>query len=155
MQWSGRILGIISWDPSVCKSNRLHVDIIRVSFLKLGYILYIPLKWPIIFLQSWTSTAYFSNSTGSSVTNCRFSPIIGSDGLELIDSIFTYDTIHELCCKGIHCADDICDSENCTTFITWTEAQTKFNLTPIEANDLASLASKIINRWRYRRVSIW
>ena len=24
----------------------------------------------------WTSTAYFSNSTGSSITNCRFSPII-------------------------------------------------------------------------------
>ena len=25
----------------------------------------------------WTPTVYFSNSTGSSVTNCRFSPIIG------------------------------------------------------------------------------
>ena len=29
-----------------------------------------------IFLQSWTSTGYFSNSTGASVTNCRFTPII-------------------------------------------------------------------------------
>ena len=29
------------------------------------------------FLQSWTSTGYFSNSTGSSVTKHRFSPIIG------------------------------------------------------------------------------
>ena len=28
------------------------------------------------FLQSWTSTGYFSNSTASFVTNCRFSPII-------------------------------------------------------------------------------
>jgi hypothetical protein len=28
-------------------------------------------------LQSWTSTGYFSNSTDSYVTNCRFSPIIG------------------------------------------------------------------------------
>ena len=29
------------------------------------------------FLQSWTSTGYFSNSTGSSVTKHRFSPIMG------------------------------------------------------------------------------
>ena len=36
-------------------------------------------KWSVIFLQSPTSTGYFSNSTGSSVTNCRFSPIIGKD----------------------------------------------------------------------------
>ena len=38
-QWSGRFLGIItSWDPSVCKSNRLHIDILRFSFIKIGYI---------------------------------------------------------------------------------------------------------------------
>ena len=30
---------IIGWDPSVCKSNQLHVDILRFSFMKLGYIL--------------------------------------------------------------------------------------------------------------------
>ena len=36
----------------------------------------IPPKWSVILLQSWTSTGYFSNSSGSSVTNCRFSPII-------------------------------------------------------------------------------
>jgi hypothetical protein len=59
------------------KVNRLHVDILRFSFIKLEYILQIPLKWSVIFLQSWwTSTGYFSNSTGSFVTNCRFSPII-------------------------------------------------------------------------------
>ena len=29
---------VIGWDPSVCKSNRLHVDILRFSFTKLGYI---------------------------------------------------------------------------------------------------------------------
>ena len=28
-------------------------------------------------MPSWTSTGYFSNSTGSSVTNCRLSRIIG------------------------------------------------------------------------------
>jgi hypothetical protein len=76
IHWSGRFLGIIGWDPSVCKSNRLHTDIIRFSLIKLGYLLLIPLKWSVIILQSWTSTGYISNSTGSSVTNCRFSPII-------------------------------------------------------------------------------
>ena len=29
----------IGWDPSVCKSGRLHVDILRFSFIKLGYVL--------------------------------------------------------------------------------------------------------------------
>ena len=38
-QWSGRFLNIIGWDPNVCKSNQLHVDIPWVSFIKLGYIL--------------------------------------------------------------------------------------------------------------------
>ena len=69
-QWSGRFLGITGWDPSICKPNRLHVDI---SFIKLMYILKISLKWSVIFLQSWTSTGYISNSNGSFVTNCRFS----------------------------------------------------------------------------------
>ena len=35
----GEILGTTGWDPSVCKSNRLHVEIVRFSFIKLGYIL--------------------------------------------------------------------------------------------------------------------
>ena len=35
-QW---FLGITGWDPSVCKSDRLHVDILHFSFIKLGYIL--------------------------------------------------------------------------------------------------------------------
>ena len=30
---------ITGWDPSVCKSNRLHVHILQFSFVKLGYIL--------------------------------------------------------------------------------------------------------------------
>ena len=39
-QWSGRFLGIITgWDPSISKSNRSHVDILRFSFIKLRYIL--------------------------------------------------------------------------------------------------------------------
>ena len=32
-QWSGRFLGITGWNPSVCKSNRLHVHILRFSFV--------------------------------------------------------------------------------------------------------------------------
>jgi hypothetical protein len=64
------------WDPRVCKSDRLNVDILQFSFIKFGHILQIPLKWSVIFLQFWTSTGYFSNSTGSLVTNCRFSPVI-------------------------------------------------------------------------------
>ena len=78
-QWLGRFLGITGWDPSVCKFNMLHVDILRVSFIKFGYILWIFLKWLVIFLRSWTLTDYFSNSTCSFVINCRFSPIIGMD----------------------------------------------------------------------------
>ena len=40
-QWSGRFLGIvIGWDPSVCKSNQLHVDNLQFfSFNKFWYIL--------------------------------------------------------------------------------------------------------------------
>ena len=38
-QWFGRILGITGWDPSVCRSHRLHFDILQFSFIKLGYIL--------------------------------------------------------------------------------------------------------------------
>ena len=42
MPTNGRrdFFGIITgWEPSVCKSNRLHVDILWFSFIKLGYIL--------------------------------------------------------------------------------------------------------------------
>ena len=35
----GDFLGIIGSDPSVCNSHRLHVDILRFSFVKFGYIL--------------------------------------------------------------------------------------------------------------------
>ena len=39
------------------------------SIIFLGYIVYILLKWLLIFLKSWTSIGYFSNSTASSVTS--------------------------------------------------------------------------------------
>jgi hypothetical protein len=72
----GEFLGIISWDPNVCKSNRLQFNILHIPFIKLRYILQFPLKWSVIFMQSPTSTGYFSNSTGSFVTNWWLSPII-------------------------------------------------------------------------------
>ena len=36
-QWLRRFLDTMGWDPSVCKSNRLHADILRLSFSRLGY----------------------------------------------------------------------------------------------------------------------
>ena len=38
-QWLGRFLGITGWDPSICKSIWLYVDILQFSFIDLGYIL--------------------------------------------------------------------------------------------------------------------
>jgi hypothetical protein len=35
----GEFLGIIGSDAGVCKSDRLHVDILRFSFIKLGHII--------------------------------------------------------------------------------------------------------------------
>ena len=71
----GRFLGI---DPSVSKSNRLHINIFRILLINLRYIPWIPLKWWAILLKYWwTSTSYFSNSTGSSVTSGRFSLFFG------------------------------------------------------------------------------
>ena len=76
-QWWGRFLGIIGWDLSVCKSNQLHVDILWFFFVDFRYIPHILLKWLVILLNSWTSTSYFSNSTGLPVTICWFCLIIG------------------------------------------------------------------------------
>ena len=66
--------------------NRLRSECLQVQpvtcwhplffFTKLGYILKIPLKWSVIVLQSWTSTGYLSNSTGSFETNYWFSLLI-------------------------------------------------------------------------------
>ena len=67
-RWSGRFLDIIGWDPNICKTYWFHVDIFGISDIVLRYGLEIPLKWSVIFLQSWTST-------GSCVINCRLAPI--------------------------------------------------------------------------------
>ena len=77
-QWSERFFGIITGGhPSVCKSNRYNMLTSSDSPLNRGTFHKFLKKWPVISLQSlWTSTGgYFSNSTGSFVTNCRFCPI--------------------------------------------------------------------------------
>ena len=58
-QWSGSILGIVGWDCSVCKFIQLHVDILRFSFMRLGYILYIPLQRLVNFLAILNFNRFF------------------------------------------------------------------------------------------------
>jgi hypothetical protein len=36
-QCQGRFLGIISWYPSVCRSNQLHVDILQIFYINEAY----------------------------------------------------------------------------------------------------------------------
>ena len=62
---------IDGWD--VCKSNRLHVDILRFPLLICDIFYRLHSNLSVNSLQSATSTGYFSNSTSLSVTNCRFS----------------------------------------------------------------------------------
>ena len=56
---SQEISGIISWDPSVSKSNRLHADNFRLFFIDLRYKFKIPLQWWVIFLKSCYNYSFF------------------------------------------------------------------------------------------------
>ena len=69
----GENLSITGQDPSVSKSNQLHVDIFRFSFIDLRYIPQIPLKVSADLLKFCTSTGHSLNSIGSSATKHRFS----------------------------------------------------------------------------------
>jgi hypothetical protein len=72
LHWSGNFLGIIGWRAScVCKSNRSHVHILCFFCKNWGYSInssevlnFNRFRWSEILLESWTSTSYFSNSTG-------------------------------------------------------------------------------------------
>ena len=76
-QWSGRFLGMTGREILVFAIPTGYMLTSSGSpSLNQGIFFWIPLKWWANSLQSWTSTGYFSNSTGSSVTNCRFSSII-------------------------------------------------------------------------------
>ena len=58
---------------------RLHVHILRFSFIKLGYILQNSSEMIGNFPEVLNFNWLFSHLTGSYVPNCRFSPIIGED----------------------------------------------------------------------------
>ena len=77
-QYHGRFLGIISHNHSVSKSTWLRVVIFQF-FFKFNWSIFHTFlsKWLVIFLKSWTSTGFFSNSTGSSLSSDWVSPFIG------------------------------------------------------------------------------
>ena len=59
----GKFLGILGQDPSVSKSNQLHVDIFHFYFIHSRHVLlYGPLQRSITIPKSPTSTGYFSHS---------------------------------------------------------------------------------------------
>jgi hypothetical protein len=72
----GKVLGIDGQDLSDSRSSRLHVDIFRFSFysVEVYYSCIDSSKMIENSPADRTSTGYFSNSTGSSVTDWRFSP---------------------------------------------------------------------------------
>jgi hypothetical protein len=74
----GKLLGIVGQEPSVTHNPAgLHVSIFRFCFHSSEvYSSIDSSKWSVILLKSPTSTGDFSNPTGSSVTNHRFSPDI-------------------------------------------------------------------------------
>jgi hypothetical protein len=71
-------MNIIDQNPSVSKSDQLHVTIFQfVYFIDLRYIpTHISIKRLVIFLKSSTLTESSSNSFGWYVTNSWFSPFI-------------------------------------------------------------------------------
>ena len=89
-QCSRRFLNIVGQNPSVSKSNQLHVVISRVIFIIICcYIPHIPLKWWVVFLKSWTST-------GSYVTSDWFYSFLGSSPIEIQSKPHQNSGIHTL-----------------------------------------------------------
>ena len=72
---SGRFLGITGWDPSGLQVQPVTCWHPPVFIYWIGVYTINSSKWSVNFLQSWSSPSYFSNSNGSSVSNCRFSLI--------------------------------------------------------------------------------
>ena len=75
------IFGISGWDPSVCKSNRSHVDNLRFSFINLVFLYYSMNSSKMIgeFPAISNFNRLFLTLNRFIVTNCRFSSIIGLD----------------------------------------------------------------------------
>lgn len=64
-------------------------------------------------------------------------------GLTLIDNGFSMAWAQELYLKDIHCVKDIWDNKH-HTFISWDDAQSKFQLTQTDAEDWATLTFEIL-----------
>ena len=90
-QCSGRILGKISQNPSVSKSNWWHAVNSCLLFINLRHVLYISLERPVIFLKSWISINYFLISISSGVTSGRFFLFVDHD------SCLVYPTLAHVC----------------------------------------------------------
>ena len=76
--YTNSIVSRALWLPQMWFAEfRVYAVIFWCFFINLRYILWISLKWWVIFLKCWTSTAYSSNRTSSSVASGRFSQFIG------------------------------------------------------------------------------
>ena len=71
-------------NPSVSKSNRLHVLIFWGIFMNIGNISQILQNWLVIFLKSWTATGDFLNSNGSFVISSQFF-LVSSSWVRLLE----------------------------------------------------------------------
>ena len=71
-----------------------------------------------------------------------------SKGVDLINKGFSYDKGLHFCRQGIHCVDDVWDS-NSQDFITWERAKEKFHLEAREEEDWKEITNKIAGPWRY------
>ena len=65
-----------------------------------------------------------------------------SDGVELLKKGFTYTKGLELYRKGIRSMDDVWDNGK-KKFLTWVEAQEKFQLKPTDERDWEGIKSKL------------
>ena len=99
-QWLGRFLGT-NRSKIYCftSSTGNMLQSFGFSFIKLRYILEVPLKWWVIFLKSRASTGCSSNSTSSSVTSGRFALFIARTwwGHAGITPIFPHEILSEAC----------------------------------------------------------
>jgi hypothetical protein len=73
-----KFLSIVGQHPINYKSNRLHVNIFRCCFYSFEVYSIDSSEMIGKSPKSPTSTGYFSNPTGSSATNCQFSPDSGT-----------------------------------------------------------------------------
>ena len=71
-----------------------------------------------------------------------------SEGVDLINKGFPYAKGLHFYRQGIHCVDDVWDS-NSHEFITWERAKEKFHLESREEEDWKEITDKIAGPWRH------